>query len=428
MATMAAKRMQRAASEPVGARTAPEGIVVRFKDYSFDVLVSAPHMVQWNKEMKITDVRTVQLSGSSTCIRVDTDEGVRGYGEASVETSPESVIATVHRIAKHYLVGQDPVPIELHRRRLQDAFWYHEGVNVNSAMSGIEQALWDIKGKVLGVPVYELLGGPVRDRVRVYKWIGARTREGLAEQALRVVAQGITAIKFSPTPPVPSPYPRCVPEAIRIVREVREAVGPDIDIMLDPAGRWKLAEAKHILAELEPFTPLFAEDFISPYHIRAVEKLAASTRIPYALGDRFFRFRQFEEVLHRDAAAVLQPDICHAGGLSEIKLIAGASEHHGIRLAPHNPHGPIATAAVLHLDLAIPNFLIQEIAGTDFFGAWSLEKFMDIEILEIKNGHIAAPRKPGLGVSVADELFENPPDVCDAPFFVDGGDFHVPEW
>lgn len=378
--------------------------------------------------MKITGVKTVKLSGSSTCVRVDTDGGIRGYGEASVETSPESVIATVHRVAHHYLTGQDPTQIELHRKRLQDAFWYHEGVNVNSAMGGIEQALWDIKGKMLGVPVYQLLGGAVRDNIRVYKWIGARTRENLPEQALQLVEQGLTALKFSPTHSKPLPYPRCIDQTVRIVREVREAVGPEIDIMLDPAGRWKLAEAKHILKELEPFRPLFAEDFISPYHIRAVEKLASSTTIPYALGDRLFRFRQFEDILERDAAAVLQPDICHVGGLAEIKLIAGAAEHHGIRVAPHNPHSPIATAAALHVDLATANFLIQEIAGTEFFGAWNLRDYMDIEILEIENGHIAMPTKPGLGVSVSDELFEHPPQVPDAPFFVNDRDFHVPGW
>ena len=211
-------------------------------------------------------------------------------------------MAAVQRIAQYYLLGRDPFQMELHRKRVQDAFWYNEGVHFNSAMSGIEQALWDIKGKALGVPVYELLGGKVRDRVRIYKWIGAKTREDLAGQAMKLVEEGITAIKFSPTLPNPSPYPRCVKEAVKIVQEVREAVGPNIDIMLDPAGRWKLAEAKKILAELEPFDPLFAEDFISPYHIPAIEKLSSSTRIPYALGDRFFRFRQFEEVLYRDAA------------------------------------------------------------------------------------------------------------------------------
>lgn len=378
--------------------------------------------------MKIIGVRTTQLSGSSTCVRLDTDEGLRGFGEASVETCAESVVAAIQRIAQYYLVGQDPFQIELHRKRLQDAFWYHEGVHINSAMSGIEQALWDIKGQAFGAPVYELLGGRVRDRVRIYKWIGAKTRKDLAGQALKLVEQGITALKFSPTPPNPSPYPRCVKESVEIVRDVREAVGPDIDIMLDPAGRWKLAEAKHILAELKVFNPLFAEDFISPYHIPAIEKLASSTRIPYALGDRFFRFRQFEEVLYRDAAAILQPDICHAGGLAEIRLIAGAAEHHGVRIAPHNPHSPVATVAALHVDLSIPNFLIQEIAGTEYFGAWDLANRMDMEVLKIENGHLSVPKKPGLGIFVPDELFDHPRDFCNAPFFVDNSDFHAPEW
>lgn len=378
--------------------------------------------------MKIVAVKTAYLGGSSACLRIDTDEGIRGYGEAAVETMPEAVLAVVHRIAQKYLIGQEPGPLELHRRRLQDAFWYHEGAVFNSALTGIDHALWDIKGKTLGVPVYELLGGPVRDRVRVYKWIGSQTRRNLPEQAKKVVADGITAVKFCPTPDKPSPYPQCVAEVREVVKQVREAVGPTVDIMLDPASRWKLAEARHILSELEEFNPLFAEDFISPYYIPAVERLAQSTTIPYALGDRLFRFRQFEEVIQRDAAAVLQPDIGHVGGLGEILHIAAASEHHGIRIAPHNALGPVATAAAIHVDLAITNFLIQEIAGTDFFGAWGLKDSIDTEILEIRGGYIQAPQKPGLGVSVADEVFEKQPRVPEPPLFFDRADFHVPEW
>lgn len=378
--------------------------------------------------MKITGVKTVHMGGSSACLRIDTDRGISGYGEAVVETAPEAVLATLNRIAQKYLIGQDPDPIQAHRRRLQDALWYHEGVVINSVLTGIEHALWDIKGKALGVPVYTLLGGPVRERVRVYKWIGSQTRENLPEQARKAVAEGMTALKFSPTPNKPSPYPRCVSEVREIVRQVREAVGPNVDIMLDPASRWKLAEARHILSQLEEFYPLFAEDFISPYHIPAVEKLADSTKIPYALGDRLFRLRQFEEVIWRDAAAVLQPDIAHAGGILEIMHIAALAEHHGIRIAPHNALGPVATAAAIHVDLTIPNFLIQEIAGTDFFGAWDLKDYVDAEILNIKDGYIEAPKKPGLGVSIADELFENPPVVREAPLFLDPSDFHVPEW
>jgi galactonate dehydratase len=205
--------------------------------------------------------------------------------------------------------------------------------------------------------------------------------------------------------------------------------------MLDPASRWKLAEAKHIISEVEEFNPLVAEDFISPYYIPAVEKLADSTHIPYALGDRLYRLREFEEVIHNDAAAVLQPDICHSGGLMEIKKIASAAEHHSMRIAPHNPLGPVALASAIHVDLSVPNFLIQEIAHTDFdkegdagFGSWALSDYIDTEILEIDDGYIPAPDKPGLGVSIDDEVFEEQPPVPDEPLFFDRDNFHVPEW
>lgn len=378
--------------------------------------------------MRITGVKTARLGGSSACLRIDTDEGIRGFGEATVETVPDAVIAAVHRIAEKYLIGQDPRPVELHRRRMQDALWYHADAVVSSALTGIDHALWDIKGQALGVPVYELLGGPVRERVRVYRWIGERSRKNLPEQARRRVAEGLTAIKFSPTGDDPPPYPRCVEEARRIVCQVREAVGPEVDLMLDPASRWKLAEARHILSALEEFQILFAEDFISPHCPETVARLAESTRIPYALGDRLIGFRDFDELIRRDAAAVLQPDIGHAGGLLEIKAIALAAEQRGIRMAPHNALGPVATAAAIHLDLAIPNFLIQEIAGTEFFGSWDLGSYVDAEILTVRNGYINAPRRPGLGVTIADEVFEGAVAVNESPFFGDARDFHVPEW
>ncbi len=385
--------------------------------------------------MEITDVKTARTGGSSAVVRIDTDRGISGYGEAVVETAPQPVFAVIDALAERYLIGEDPSPIERHRRQFQDAVWYHDGPIMNSAFSGIETALWDIKGKDLGVPVYELLGGPVRDEVRVYKWIGEETRDNLAEQAKARVEEGLTCMKFSPTSNDPPRYPQVVAEVKAIVREVRETVGPDVDLMLDPASRWKLPEAKHILSEVEEFNPLVAEDFISPYYIPAVEKLADSTHIPYALGDRLYRLQQFEEVINSDAAAVLQPDICHGGGLMEIKKIAGAAEHHGMRIAPHNPLGPVALASAIHVDLSVPNFLIQEIAHTDFdeegdagFGSWALSEYIDTEVLEIEDGYIPAPDKPGLGVEIDDEVFEEQPPVPEEPLFFDRDNFHVPEW
>lgn len=379
--------------------------------------------------MRIESIETARLGGATGCVRIDTDEGISGYGEATPEQSPEAVFKYIDRFADEYLIGQDPIPIEKHRRVLQDAVWYYEGVVPSSAITAVEHALWDIKGKSLGVPVYELLGGPVREKVRVYKWIGAETRSNLPKQAKQRVEEGLTGIKFCPTPDDPSAYPQVVEEVRETVREVREAVGPDIDIMLDPAQRFKLAEAKHILAELEEFNPLFAEDFVSPYEVSVVEKLADSTHIPYALGDRLFFMEGFDEIIHRNAAAVLQPDIAHCGGLGQLKSIAAAAEARGIRVAPHNAVGPIATAAAVHIDLSIPNFLIQEMAGTDYFGGWQLEEYLNIDILEIEDGYIPAPEKPGLGVSVDDEVFEDDFDVGyeSSPLFVDPEDFHVPQ-
>lgn len=378
--------------------------------------------------MQIISVDTVHLGGSAACVRIATDAGVDGYGEPVVETAPEAALAVVERLGEKYLVGRDPTPITKLWQEMRDALWYHQGPVANGALTGIEHALWDIKGKDLGVPVYELLGGPVRDEVRTYKWIGAESRSNLPEQARERVDQGFDAMKFSPTPNDPSSYPQVVDEAVDLVAAVREMVGPDVDLMLDPASRWKLTEARHILEELEQYNLLFAEDFIPPEHTNAVEKLADSIHIPYALGDRLTGIREFEPVIQRDAAAVLQPDICHIGGLSVIKHLAAMAHHHGIRIAPHNPQGPIATAAAVHVDLAIPNFLIQEIAGTDFFGAWDADAYIDTSAIEIQDGHIPKPTGPGLGIEIDDALFEDDLDVPDAPLFVDRSNFHVPEW
>lgn len=380
--------------------------------------------------MRVTDVDTAQLGGNSVCIRITTSDGTVGHGEGWLKYDPEEGHPLVERIADQYLLGENAVAVEKHRRTIQDALWYNDGVVVNSALTAIEQALWDIKGKSLGAPLYELLGGPVRDEVRVYKWIGGQgseTRDNFPERVRKRVDEGLTAVKFCPTPDNPSSYPQVVDEVVETVREVREEVGPDFDLMLDPANRFKLAEARHILSELEELKPLFAEDFIDPYQVSAVEKLADSTKIPIALGDRVIGLRNYEEIIHNDAAAVLQPDAAH-GGVLEIKKIAAAAEHHGIRIAPHNALGPISSASAIHLDFSIPNFLIQEMAGTDFYDSWALTDYLDMDVLEIENGYIPKPDRPGLGTDVDDAVFEEDLDVPVSPLFFDPDDFHVPEW
>jgi galactonate dehydratase len=383
--------------------------------------------------MQITDVKTARLSGGSAVVRIDTDEGISGVGEAVVETAPDAALSVVDLIAETYLIGRDPGPIERHRRQMQDAFWYHIGAVISSAIGGIEQTLWDIKGKHLGVPVYELLGGPVRDRVRTCKYLTGETTEELVAHALDWVDQGFDAVKV---PPVPEhPYPRCVSEVKETVGAVREAVGPDVDLLVDPASRWKLPEAKHVLEAIEEFDPLFAEDFVSSYkeiYVEEVEKLADSSRVSIALGAQLYRLSQFEEIIHHNAAAVLQPNVSHAGGILELVKIAAAAEHRNIRLAPHNPLGPVATAASVQVDLTIPNFLIQEVSGTEWYGGWELAEYVDGEAIEIEDGYIQAPEQPGLGVTVDDAVFEDQPAVTEASPFFDreewGDDFHIPEW
>jgi galactonate dehydratase len=219
-----------------------------------------------------------------------------------------------------------------------------------------------------------------------------------------------------------------VAEAVELVDQVRSAIGAEMDIMLDPASRWKLAEAKHVLKALEPYNLLFAEDFTTDPTPDILEKLSSSTFIPIAAGDRFSGFKDFEDLIYRNCVAVIQPDICHSGGISELKAIARMAENHGIRIAPHNPQGPLATAAAVHLDLTVPNFLIQEIAGTDFFGAWSHDSLFSMDDYAIAEGSIQSPQKPGFGVEVSDDLFDREWEVPPVPRFWDRSDFHVPEW
>jgi galactonate dehydratase len=383
--------------------------------------------------MKISEVDTARLGPVSAVVRVKTDDGVVGYGEASENRAPRAVFEVIERIAEEYLIGADPRPIERHRRYLQDVFIRHEGVVISTAISGICQAFWDIKGKVLDVPVYELLGGPVRDAVRTYTWIGIEEedRKNLPEQAVEAVDRGFDAVKFYPMPTDTPPYPRCIPVVRDVVGGVRDAVGDDVDIMLDPTMRWKFAEARHILSELEEFRPLFAEDFAFSYrhlHPQSLEKLAESTVTPIAVGSDLFRLSQFEELIRRDAAAVLQPDIAHAG-ISEIKKIAAAAEHHDIRIAPHNPFGPVGTAAAIHVDLSVPNFLIQETSYRSWPEGQSLGEHIETA-LEFEDGYIPAPDAPGLGVTIDEAVFEEEFDLPEPAWYsgAPGTHSHLPEW
>jgi len=358
--------------------------------------------------MKITGIETHYAAASGRpwiLVKVLTDEGVHGWGEATLEGKEHTVIAAVGELAR-YLVGRDPSRIEQHWHEMyRGAFWVG-GPVLNSAISGVEHALWDIKGKVLGAPVYELLGGKCRDRIRAYAngWFRqGMSAEATAARALEVVAMGYTAVKWDPFAQAGLFIDTATADAaVANVRAVREAVGPNVDLCIEVHGRLSPANAIRIGKRLEEFNPFFYEEPIPPENIDALALVARAVNIPIATGERLFTKWGFKELFERQAAAVVQPDICHAGGILELKKIAAMAEVHYVGFAPHNPNGPICTAASIQVDACIPNFLIQEFVISDE----PLRSQLQQEPIRIIDGYFEIPNRPGLGVEINEEYLD----------------------
>jgi len=351
--------------------------------------------------MKITAITPIMADGGHRIIvfvKVETDQpGLIGWGEATLEGKPRAIAGCIEDLAP-LIVGQDPLRIEHCWQILYRGGFWRLGVIGLSAISGIDQALWDIKGKELGRPVYELLGGRVRDTVRMYTHFGGSTLDEAVRSAVTKVERGWTAIKT-----VPVPITRIVdgPQVLKsaevTLRAVREAVGDGVDILLDLHGRLTPQMAIQYGKLFEPYYPLFLEEPCQAENPAAMAPVARALSTPLATGERLFTRWGFREILETGAASVLQPDPCHAGGISEVRKIAAMAEVYYAGLAPHNPYGPVATAASIHLDLACPNFVIQEIVDPEMAPeAMSLVK----DPLPIVNGHILPPTRPGLGVEV----------------------------
>jgi galactonate dehydratase len=295
-----------------------------------------------------------------------------------------------------YLLGKDPRRIEHHWQALYRGAFYRGGPVLTSALSGLEQAMWDITGKWLGVPVHQLLGGAVRDRIRVYGHVGGRTPEALAESARRARAQGFTAVKTSPFQAVRFVESLAfVDEAVARIAALREAVGREVDIGIDFHGRVSPAMAIQLARAFEPYHPMFIEEPCLPENVDAMATIARSTSVPIATGERLFTKWGFREVLEKQAAAILQPDLSHAGGIFEVRKIAAMAEAYYAAMAPHCPLGPIALAACLQLDACIPNFLCQEQVT---LGQGYLKK-----PFQVSSGSIEVPTGPGLGIEVDEE-------------------------
>ncbi|WP_022891287.1 galactonate dehydratase [Agromyces subbeticus] len=355
--------------------------------------------------MKIARMETFQVPPRWLLLRIETDDGVVGWGEPVVEGRAGAVEAAIGELAD-YLIGRDPLRIEDHWQVLTKGGFYRGGPVLSSAVAGIDQALWDIAGKARSLPVYDLLGGPVRERVRIYGWIGGDRPDELADHARRQIDGGLTAVKMNGSGELTAiDTPARTRDIVQRVEAVRVAVGDDHDIALDFHGRFTPAMSRRVLPLLEPYLPLFVEEPVVPELTRDIGRIAASTSIPIALGERLFSRWDFRDALQA-GIAVAQPDLSHAGGISEVRRIAAAAETYGVSVAPHCPLGPISLAASLQIDVAIPNFLIQEQSLGIHYNESSdlLDYLVDTSVLELRDGHIDRPTGPGLGIEVDEAL------------------------
>jgi galactonate dehydratase len=355
--------------------------------------------------MKITKLTTFVVPPRWLFLKVETDERVTGWGEPVVEGRAETVAACVAELAD-YLIGKDPGAIEDHWTVLYRGGFYRGGAVHMSALAGIDQALWDIKGKVLGQPVHALLGGPVRRKMRVYSWIGGDRPQGLMEGAREAASRGFTAVKMLATEECAFlDSPAKLDAVVARVAAVREAMGPEFGIAVDFHGRLHRPMAKQLARELEPFKLMFIEEPVLSEHVEALKEIKNHTSTPIALGERLFSRWDFKSVLHDGLADIIQPDPSHAGGITETRKIAAMAEAYDVGVALHCPLGPIALAVCLQLDAVCYNAVIQEQSlGIHYNQSNDLMDYIeDPAVFAYADGYAAIPAGPGLGITVNEE-------------------------
>jgi|TARA_Y100000588_G_scaffold68819_1_gene70232 galactonate dehydratase len=355
-------------------------------------------------------------------LKIHCEDGTVGIGEGGVhgwQRPTQTMIETM----EPYLIGKNPDHIEHHYQWLYRSSHFMGSV-VQGALSAIDIALWDIKGKRLQVPVFDLMGGKTRDKVRCYMHVGSGdlgSAADLANDALNAVNQGFTAVRFSPFSSdyyLHKSYSEWADEAVNRVAAVRETVGPDVDICVEIHRQMNPAESIALGRRLEEFNPFFYEDPMLPDSPAIMGEVAAKCNIPIATGERFTTIFEYQQLLEAKAAAYVRPDLCLCGGLSGCKKVAAMAEAHHVKVIPHNPLSPISTAACVQLDACIPNFALQEYTGESEPPKSELLK----NPLELKDGYITVPDGPGLGVEINEEALKMPedPKVLDTPIGFDG--------
>jgi galactonate dehydratase len=354
--------------------------------------------------MKITSLTTYAVPPRWLFLRVETDEGIVGWGEPVLEGRASTVAAAVEELSD-YLIGRDPTRIEdLWAVMYRGGFYRGGGIHM-SALAGIDQALWDIKGKALGLPAYDLLGGRVRDRIKVYSWVGGDRPAETAKAASEVVQRGFTAVKMNGTEELQyldswDKVDRCLAN----VAAVRDAVGPDIGIGVDFHGRVHKPMAKVLLNELVPFRLMFVEEPVLSEHVDGFVDVLRQSPIPIALGERLFSRWDFKTVIASGAVDIIQPDPSHCGGITEARKIAHMAEAYDVALALHCPLGPIALASCLQIDAGCYNAVIQEQSLGIHYNTTNelLDYLVDPSVFDYTDGFVQIPSGPGLGIEIND--------------------------
>ncbi|MEO5889064.1 MAG: galactonate dehydratase [Ferruginibacter sp.] len=352
--------------------------------------------------MKITSYQLYQVPPRWLFLKIETDEGITGWGEPILEGKAATIKTAVDEMME-YLVGKDPMNIEDHWNVLYRGGFYRGGAVLMSALSGIDQALWDIKGKFFNAPIYQLMGGKARDKVKVYSWIGGDRPTDVAREAKNVVDNGFTALKMNATEELQyiDSYDK-IDRVLERVATVRETVGNSIGIGIDFHGRVHKPMAKVLAKELEVFHPMFIEEPVLAENNEALREIAQHTSIPIATGERMFSRWDFKKLLMDGYADIIQPDLSHAGGITECKKIISMAEAFDVAAAPHCPLGPIALAACLQVDATCHNAFIQEQSLKIHYNQGSdlLDYLSDKSVFEYQDGFVKIPGGPGLGIEI----------------------------
>ena len=339
-----------------------------------------------NDTIKVTKIESFVLKNSWVFVKISTDAGIVGWGEMLKDDAKACAAGALE--VGDYLIGQDPCRVVHHWQAIHRGAFYRGGPIKTAITSGIDQALWDIKGKVYGVPVYKLLGGRTRDRVRVY----GRINKENGVNAMKTGPRGgeRQAIKYIEGH-------KFVDEVVERFKALRDRHGPDVDIGLDFHGAVQPPTALILMKALEPYNPWFYEEIVQALNVDVMAELARKTHIPIATGERIFTKWGFKEILEKRAATILQPDVCYAGGITELKIIAGMAEAYYSPLAPHNPQGPCSLAASFQIAASIPNFLVQERGDNEY------EDLLAKPMPPIREGHRPLLTDPGLGITIDED-------------------------